>query len=431
MKSKRSSFVLPRSASLGLLLAGCAFTLPLWGADVITLPWQESGLTALTGGMRPKTLPLSTSAPDGLKRAPANLAAPRYASLKLGPATAPATFLVILDEKDGKPARLYVDANANGDLTDDPACEWNLTPARDFDGDEATAYEATATLLIPSAAGPRRGVVHFFQVLSNSKSNNEVRKALSCYADYGRAGTVNLGGRAIAAALSDSGMTGEFRLDGSLIETPLFWLALTNGPAKHVGRAFAASRPFEVDGRWWTLTNLTGEGAFEIVASAKPPAAAKSAPRPDTVPLTGKKAPAFTGPLLAGNEVKFPNDYKGKVVLLDFWATWCGPCVAELPNVVAAYNKYHDQGFEVLGISLDKEGAGAKLVDFTKKKNMPWRQVYDGRHWNAAVAKLYSINAIPRMMLVDGDSGVVLADESLRGEALAPAIEKALAAKKK
>jgi len=132
-----------------------------------------------------------------------------------------------------------------------------------------------------------------------------------------------------------------------------------------------------------------------------------------------------------GRAVNFPGDYKGKVVLLDFWATWCGPCVAELPNVVAAYGKYHDQGFEVVGVTLDHEDWAAKLAEFTKKKGMPWPQVYDGQGWDAKVAKLYGIHSIPHMLLVDGDTGLILADTNIRGEALAPAIEKALAGRKK
>src|SRR5712675_891831 len=93
----------------------------------------------------------------------------------------------------------------------------------------------------------------------------------------------------------------------------------------------------------------------------------------------GGKAPAFEAKSTDGKTIKFPEDYKGKVVLLDFWATWCGPCRSEMPNVVSSYEKLHEQGFEILGISLDRDNQGDKLAAYTRDNKMPWPQVYDGR----------------------------------------------------
>jgi len=146
----------------------------------------------------------------------------------------------------------------------------------------------------------------------------------------------------------------------------------------------------------------------------------------------GQKAPAFEAKTTDGKTVKFPADYKGKVVLLDFWATWCPPCRAEVPNVTAAHQKLHDKGFEILGVSLDKPGAGQTLADFTKSNNMTWPQIYDGKYWEAALAQQYGIRSIPRPILVDGDTGIIIAEgPDVRGDKLAPAAEKALAGKKK
>jgi thiol-disulfide isomerase/thioredoxin len=150
----------------------------------------------------------------------------------------------------------------------------------------------------------------------------------------------------------------------------------------------------------------------------------------DAAVKAGDKVLAFEGKSTEGKTVKFPQDYKGKVVLLDFWATWCGPCMSEMPNVIAAYGKYHDQGLEILGISLDQENSAAKLESVTKAQKMPWPQIYDGKYWKAAIAVQYNIRAIPHAFLVDGTTGLIVADgENIRGNNLDPAIKKALAAR--
>ena len=90
---------------------------------------------------------------------------------------------------------------------------------------------------------------------------------------------------------------------------------------------------------------------------------------------------------------------KGKVVLVDFWATWCGPCVAEIPNVKTTYSHLHDQGFEIVGISFDKEKD--TLQRFVTENSMAWPQFFDGEVWNNKFGKEFGINSIPTMWLVD------------------------------
>jgi thiol-disulfide isomerase/thioredoxin len=105
-----------------------------------------------------------------------------------------------------------------------------------------------------------------------------------------------------------------------------------------------------------------------------------------------------------GREVDV-SKLQGKVVLIDFWATWCGPCVAELPNVLKAYKELHPKGFEIVGISLD--GDKADLEGFVKEKGMEWPQYFDGKGWQNEIASKYGIQSIPAMWLLNKKGMVV------------------------
>ncbi len=136
----------------------------------------------------------------------------------------------------------------------------------------------------------------------------------------------------------------------------------------------------------------------------------------------GKVFPTFAEKDVNGQPLDLAT-YRGKVVLIDFWATWCGPCVAELPNVIAAYEKYHGQGFEIIGISLDQDRE--KLTTFLKGKNMPWRQYFDDQGGQNKLATQYGIDAIPATFLLDGTGKIVA--KGMRGEELDRQLAKLLA----
>jgi thiol-disulfide isomerase/thioredoxin len=120
------------------------------------------------------------------------------------------------------------------------------------------------------------------------------------------------------------------------------------------------------------------------------------------------------------------GDYVGqnKLVLIDFWASWCGPCIRELPNVVKAYERFHDKGLEIVGVSLDKDKASwLAAIEQTGQK---WPQMSDLKGWDCAGAQIYGIQSIPANVLIDSHGKIVARD--LRGDALLEEIESRLAA---
>jgi len=129
----------------------------------------------------------------------------------------------------------------------------------------------------------------------------------------------------------------------------------------------------------------------------------------------GNKAPEFTAPNPEGEQIAL-KDVLGKVTLIDFWASWCKPCRVENPNIVAVYEKYHDKGFNALGVSLDREGQKDKWVQAIADDNLSWPQVSNLQFWQDPVAQQYGIQAIPAAFLLD-ENGVIVA-RNLRGEAL-------------
>ena len=120
------------------------------------------------------------------------------------------------------------------------------------------------------------------------------------------------------------------------------------------------------------------------------------------------------------------GDYVGqnKLVLIDFWASWCGPCMREMPNVVKAYERFHDKGLEIVGVSLDKDKASwLAAIEQTGQK---WPQMSDLKGWDCQGAQFYNIQSIPANVLIDDHGKIVARD--LRGDALLKEIESRLAA---
>jgi len=168
-----------------------------------------------------------------------------------------------------------------------------------------------------------------------------------------------------------------------------------------------------------------GKRAGDIIVSLKQQQEMKKNQEEADLKLAvGKVFPDFEENDLADKPLSV-GKYKGKVVLVDFWATWCGPCVGELPNVLKTYEKYHPKGFEIVGVSLDSDKT--KLTSFMETKKITWQQYFDGKGWGNKLAGKYGVSSIPATFLLDREGKII--SKNLRGEALEAEVAKILDSK--
>jgi len=192
------------------------------------------------------------------------------------------------------------------------------------------------------------------------------------------------------------------------------YLEVIDAPAGNPEKAAEAFQQIKRD----LPETKTGQRVDEILASLKRPVEAE---RIRKTLVDGTKFPDFDEKDLAGKPLSIAS-HNGKIVLVDFWATWCGPCVAELPNTLKVYEKYHDKGFEIIGVSLDVDQPS--LERFLKENKVTWRQFFDGKKWDNKLAMKYGVNLTPTTYLLDGEGKIIGKD--LRGAKLEAAVAKAL-----
>lgn len=177
---------------------------------------------------------------------------------------------------------------------------------------------------------------------------------------------------------------------------------------------------------WSTVTRdfpgtVAAQGAAVSLAKAQAQQAEEDAKIPEGLEV-GQRFPSFKEQSISGASLSL-FAYRGRVTLVDFWATWCGPCRQEMPNVIATYQTFHAKGFEIIGVSLDEDRNS--VLAFTQANGMNWAQYFDGKGWQNKLATQYGVASIPMAYLLD-QHGVIIG-KRLRGQALSVAVAKALA----
>lgn len=292
-------------------------------------------------------------------------------------------------------SRVWFDANGNGDFTDDPAVHWRtFGQTTDEDGKSRARYRVTATIDM-SIGGTKLSAPREITLIEGDDK-------LLCVANYRYRGKVTLGVDSFEAHLSDMG-TGDFSHPLAVLQIDLN----KDGDFEGQSEELNFNTPFAYKGNTYEIRDVHPTGVyFRIVPST----AVAEEIRPAPILKQGQPFLPFESELLDGRKIKFPDDYKGKgkVVLLEFWATWCGPCVEKVPELKIAYDRFHDKGLEIVAVCLDKAEHKAAVEQFVKDKGILWPQVFDGKAFKSSIARAYDVLGIPMMLLVDPDTGLIL-----------------------
>lgn len=405
--SRMESFLKLKSAA-GLIARGlgvCAAAVAVSAgvsAEEVTEKFLSEGVTARVGGYRPQRAMMDqdaaivTKAPDGLK-------APKFGYITLGDRK----FAFIADEPEGEEGRLFIDANADGDLTNDPAVEWKSEQRG-----ELKQYSGRGKVQLTA---DRTGALGLYRFDPKDPRRAQLATTLMFYTDFGSEYSFKLDDKPYSTFVSGAlanGVRLPIDRDGNGRVSSRFETAQVGAAFNFTGTTYK----FELaDGR------LTLEKAAESI---------EQQPLPPNLAV-GQKALAFTAKTMKGEEIQFPAAYKGKVVMLDFWATWCGPCIGEIPHMKEAYTAWHGKGFEILGVSFDQENMSEKVTSFLDSQEITWSQIYEGKGWETTLGSMHDVSAIPFVLLVDGDTGEILADAAaLRGPGLSEFVGKILEARK-
>lgn len=393
----------------------CLLALAAVLSDPTPLDFHAEGVfERIPSSMLMNVSEMTQDRPEWITAEPRYENAPWYGVIEFG--DGPTRIAFALDENDDR-AILYADLNANGDLTDDapPTGERQITPEERRTPQLKIWIYDFFPLTIPVTFADGQSLDLAITIRTYGKVcrdlYNNMEPDLVYWSTYFRAGPVAFNDTQYEVAVKDQNADGRFdtlKDDAHPRGDLVFIDADRDGTFNPRTEGFALDAPFEIDASAWEVARLSPSGdSILIVPSQR-----------EVIPTTlrvGQLAPDFeipgVGPL---------SSLRGQVVLIDFWATWCVPCLAEMPAVIRVHDAFKDRGFHVVGVSIDALEHADRMHQVAADKGMTWPEVHDHQ---GSIARQYFVSAIPATFLI-GPDGRILATH-LRGDALHAAVEDA------
>lgn len=391
----------------------------------IPLTLIPSGFSKDIGGYYPALIPLSTDKPAWIKSIPTGITDPHFAVIDYNGKH----YTFLLSRPSTDKTQLWFDSKGTGTIDSSNLVTLKSNPYSP--GAEGSAPAPSYTMFtghtqmtIQFKNKAEDVAIGFYMFDPTDPSRKQIANDLIAYNDFGFKSNIKFGNDKFPIYLGDTSLTGFNADKEGILKTMIGIDRMKNGTISGQAEEYFGKNAINIGGTTLRLSRVNLETGYAVFSTSTEKVA--EIPLPPNLGV-GATIPGFTATTMDGKEVHFPQDYAGKIVMLDFWATWCGPCRGEIPYSTATYSKYHDNGFDILGVTLDQANQAEQVKTFTAQNKMTWPQIYEGKFWDVSLVKKYGVQGIPFVVLVDGSTGKIIATEdSLRGDALQPTIKDAL-----